>query len=88
MTTISTPDDRWVEVDLELARVRDFFEAFPEDMRADIAYRFAYEMALWGGRDHFQIIGILEEAKLAYRDKAVDAYAEESEEKESDELYP
>ncbi|HUX02721.1 MAG TPA: hypothetical protein VMY35_17300 [Phycisphaerae bacterium] len=57
----------WEDVEDEVSKVRQFFLDLPEDLRSDVACRLIGEIVLWGACNHFEALGIFEEAKLFYR---------------------
>ena len=61
----------WAEVEEETEKVRAFFEALPEEVRAEAAERLIGEIVIWACRDHYQALGILTEAILWYREASL-----------------
>jgi len=56
------------EIQAEIDKIGDFFQRIPEELRAEAADRFIYEIVNQGCRDHYQALGIFEEAKMRYRE--------------------
>jgi len=68
------------EIEIELDKVRDFFAQIPENWKAYAAERFIYEIVNWGSYDHYQALGIFQEAMNTYREVSRRVLAEEAEE--------
>jgi len=75
------------EIELEVNKIKDFFSQIPSELKSDAAERFIYETIIWGSRDHFQAIGILEEVKLRYREISLGILEEEREEERLEMAY-
>ena len=65
------------EIEEEITKVKDFFKQIPDELKAETAERFVFETILWGSYDQYQALGILEEAKLRYREVSVQILEEE-----------
>ena len=74
------------EIDSEIDRVRDFFDKIPEALRMDAAYDFIMEIVIWGSYCHFDALGILEEVKMTYRERYLEAISEGEEDEKEDVL--
>lgn len=68
------------EIKVEINKVGDFFKQVPEDMKAFTAEMFIGEIVNWGSRDHYQALGIFQEAMNIYREVSLRILAEEAEE--------
>jgi len=68
------------EIQSEINKIGDFFKQIPDELKADAAERFIYEIVNWGCRDHYQALGIFQEAMLRYREVSNQVLAEEAEE--------
>ena len=67
------------EIQVEINKVGDFFNQIPEDMKAFTAEMFIGEIVNWGSRDHYQALGIFQEAMNTYRETSLRILAEEAE---------
>lgn len=70
------------EIEVEIAKVGDFFKQIPEELRANAAEKLIYEIVNWAARDHYQALGIFQEAMNTYREISLQVLAEEAEQKE------
>jgi len=68
------------EIQAEIDKIGDFFQRIPEELRAEAADRFIYEIVNQGCRDHYQALGIFEEAKNRYRKVSLQVLEEAAEE--------
>ena len=59
------------EIDVEIAKVEDFFKRIPDELKAPAAVHLILEIVNQGSRDYFQAIGLFDEAKHSYRDSAL-----------------
>ena len=75
------------EIEAEISKVGDFFKQIPEDLKAYAAERFIYEIVNWGSRDHYQALGIFQEAMNNYREVSLRVLAEEAEEDLLEDIY-
>jgi hypothetical protein len=48
--------------------------------RSDAARRLVVQVAIWGGKNHYEAIGILQEAQLEYRETSLSVLNEEENE--------
>lgn len=56
------------EIGEEIERVEDFFKRVPDEKKAETT-EYLIKMALiWGSYSHYEAMGILEEAKVTYRE--------------------
>jgi len=67
------------EIEAEIAKIGRFFDQIPDELKADAAEHFIYEIVLWGSRDHYQALGIFEEAKQRFREISQEIMAEHAE---------
>ena len=67
------------EIEVEISKIGDFFKQIPEDLKAVAAEKFIYEIVNWGSRDHYQALGIFQEAMDNYREVSLRILAEEAE---------
>jgi len=70
------------EIQVEIDKIGDFFKQIPEELQAVAAEKFIYEIVNWGCRDHYQALGIFQEAMNRYREVSLRILAEEAEEEE------
>lgn len=56
----------WEEIEVEIDKVGDFFERIPDELKSSTAERFIYEIVNWGSYNHYEALGIFEEAKNQY----------------------
>lgn len=70
------------EIEVEIAKVGDFFKQIPENMKANAAEKFIYEIVNWAARDHYQALGIFQEAMNVYREVSLRVLAEEAQQEE------
>ena len=70
------------DIQIEINKVGDFFKQIPEGMKAVTAERFIYEIVNWGCRDHYQALGIFQEAMNRYREVSLQVLEEEAKEEE------
>ena len=75
------------EIEVEIAKIKDFFDQIPDELKADAADHFIYEIVNCGSRDHYQALGIFEEAMLRYRETSHQVMAEEAEEERLEAAY-
>jgi hypothetical protein len=75
------------EIEVEINKVGDFFKQIPEELRAVAAEKFIYEIVNWGCRDHYQALGIFQEAMSNYREVSLRILAEEAEEERLEAAY-
>ena len=69
----------WQEVEKEIKLVECLIRRLPDGEKAEAACRIAVDVVIWAGGTHYESLGILEEAKLRYRDIAEEVWAEEEE---------
>lgn len=65
------------DIQVEIDKVGGFFERIPEELKADAAEHFVIEIVNWGSRNHYQALGILEEAKNNYRELSLEVMEDE-----------
>ena len=70
------------EIGAEINKVGDFFKQIPEEMQAVAAEHFIYEIVNWASRDHYQALGIFQEAMINYREISLQVMADEAKEEE------
>jgi hypothetical protein len=68
------------EVEAEISKIKDFFDQIPDELKAVAAEHFIYEIVNCGSRDHYQALGIFQEAMNDYREVSLRVLAEEAEE--------
>lgn len=68
------------DIQIELDKIGEFFAQIPEDLKADTAENFIFEIVNWASRDHYQALGIFQEAELRYREIAIQIAKESAEE--------
>lgn len=68
------------EVEKELVLIRELIKRVPEEYRSDAASMIIREAVIFGSFNHFEALGILEEAKLEYREISMQVLREEDEE--------
>lgn len=59
------------EIDLEIAKVEDFFKRIPDELKVAAAMHLILEIVNHGSRDYFQAMGIFDEAKNSFRGMAM-----------------
>jgi hypothetical protein len=55
--------------------IREFLKQYDDDDSGDrstAAYQLVFEVALWGGKNHFECLGILQEAMMAFRENSLE----------------
>lgn len=67
------------DIENEIAKVEDFFKQIPQELKAEAADHFIFEIALWGGSSHYEILGLFTEALHRYREIMQEAMEEEDE---------
>lgn len=70
------------EIEIEINKIGDFFKQIPEESKAITAEKFIYEIVNWGCRDHYQALGIFQEAMNRYREVSLQVLEEEAKEEE------
>ena len=75
------------EIEVEISKIGDFFKQIPDDLKAVTAEKFIYEIVSWGSRDHYQALGIFQEAMDNYREVSLRILAEEAEEEQLKHAY-
>ena len=73
------------EIEIEINKVGDFFKQIPDELKAVAAEHFIYEIVNQGSRDHYQALGIFQEAMSYYREVSLRVLAEEAEEERLEE---
>ncbi len=74
------------DIELMVDNIKSMINSIPEDddeishLRSYLAERVICEAALWGGKTHYESIGIIEEAKLTLRSNSIQVLREEDEE--------
>ena len=70
------------DIQTEIDKIGDFFKQIPDDLKAEAAEKFIYEIVNWGCRDHYQALGIFQEAMSRYREVSLQVLEEEAKEEE------
>ena len=70
----------WEEVEKEVALIDCLIRRLPEDERCDAAVRIAMNAALFAGDNFYEALGVLEEAKIQFRECWENIMVEEEEE--------
>jgi len=70
------------EISIEIDKVKDFFKQIPEGMKATTAEMFIREIVNWSCGDHYQALGIFQEAMNSFRETSLQAIAEEVQKEE------
>jgi hypothetical protein len=70
------------EIQLEIDKIRNFFDNVPDDLKMETALHFICEIVLWGSYCHFDALGIFEEAKMIYRENSLENMQDDEEENE------
>ena len=52
-----------------LTQIKKYIKQFDEDEQSTAAEQIIMEAVIWGGKDHYQMLGILEECKLSLREE-------------------
>jgi len=68
------------EIGAEISKIGDFFRQIPDDLKAVSAENFIFEIVNYAARDHYQALGIFQEAMNEYREVSLRILAEEAEE--------
>lgn len=68
------------EIETEISKIGDFFKQIPDELKAVAAEHFIYEIVNQGSRDHYQALGIFQEAMNNYREVSLRVLEEEAEE--------
>lgn len=55
----------------EVQQFLDQYDDGDSGERSTTAYNLIVQVAIWGGKNHFECIGILEEALLTYRENSL-----------------
>lgn len=70
-----TPED----INNEIEKIKDFFEQIPDELKSTAAERLIYEIVNWASFNHYEALGIFEEAKISFRENSIRILNEEDE---------
>ena len=62
-----------------LELIGNYIQTLPNEEKSGMTYRIIYEAIIWGSRNDFEAMGILEIVKLDYIETAKEMWAEEEE---------
>ena len=72
----------WEDVEVVVEQIADFFKKIPDNdesgFKSSAGERIIGEILIWAAINHYEALGILEEAKLAYREAAEQIRKEEN----------
>lgn len=72
----------WEDIEVQCGLIGDFFKQIPDELKAGAAEYLIYEIVNWGSHDHFQALGIFQEAMLRYRKISLEILDEDENEYE------
>jgi hypothetical protein len=70
------------EIDAEIEKIGGFFDLIPDELKSEATEKFIFEIVNWGSFNHYEALGIFEEAQQRYRLASLAALQELEEELE------
>jgi len=74
----------WEEIEEEFEKIKNFFELIPNKLKVASAELLISEIVNWGSKNYYEVLGIFEEAKLAYRENSLEIICEDEEDEEEE----
>lgn len=72
----------WEDIEVVVEQIADFFQKIPDNhesgFKSSAGERIIGEVLIWASANHYEALGILEEAKLSYREIAEKIRKEEN----------